>query len=80
MTERDLPELEYQKWARLVAVQMLDQVQPGAALDVDAAFATHPGLLGEAAAGRTAATVRAMQLETEIRTNPELRADRFVQA
>jgi hypothetical protein len=36
-------------------------------------------LVSEAANGRTANAIRQMQLETELRTNPELRADRFVQ-
>lgn len=42
-------------------------------------FAREPGIASEAANGRTANAVRQMQLEAELRANPELRADRFVQ-
>jgi Ti-type conjugative transfer relaxase TraA len=72
-------EPEAQKALRLAAARMLDQVQPRAAHDLEQALAAQPALVAESAAGRTAATMRAMQLETELRTNPELRADRFVQ-
>jgi Ti-type conjugative transfer relaxase TraA len=73
-------EPEAQKTVRLAAARILDQVQPRAAHDLEQALAAQPALVAEAAVGRTAATMRAMQLETELRTNPELRADRFVQA
>ncbi|WP_448662835.1 Ti-type conjugative transfer relaxase TraA [Sphingomonas sp. CJ20] len=79
MTGQGLPALEYQKAAKLQAAQALDAVQPNSARDLDAAFAREPGLVGEAANGRTAGAIRQMQLEAEVRTNPELRADRFVQ-
>lgn len=46
--------------------------------DLDSAFAANPGLVGEAANGKTRAAIRAMQAEAEIRANPGLRADRFV--
>jgi Ti-type conjugative transfer relaxase TraA len=78
MTEQGLPALEYQKGARMQAAQALDAVQQQGAHDLDAAFAREPGLVSEAANGRTVNTIRQMQLETELRTNPELRADRFV--
>jgi Ti-type conjugative transfer relaxase TraA len=73
-------EPETQKTVRLAAARMLDEIQPRAAYDLEQALSAQPALVAEAAAGRTAATMRAMQLETEFRTNPELRADRFVQA
>jgi len=79
MGEPDV-EPEAQKTVRLAAARMLDQVQLRAAHDLEQALAAQPALVAEAAAGHTAATMRAMQLETEFRTNPELRADRFVQA
>ncbi len=37
-------------------------------------------MMGEAANGRTANAIRQMQLESELRVNPDLRAERFVQA
>jgi Ti-type conjugative transfer relaxase TraA len=80
MTARQHSPLEYQKKARTTAAQTLDQIRGYASRDIDAAFAGEPGLIGEAANGRTANVIRAMQLEEEVRSNPELRADRFVQA
>jgi hypothetical protein len=79
MIDQGSSELEYQKKARLSAAQALDQIRPGAVLDLDTAFAGNPALVGEAASGRAASSIRAMQMETELRTKPELRADRFVQ-
>ena len=46
--------------------------------DLENAFANNSSLLDDAAKGRTAATIRAMQLEAEMRGNPQLRADTFV--
>ena len=57
----------------------LETIRPHARLDLETAFSNNLGLIREAAEGRTAATLRAMQLETEIRRNPQLRADTFVQ-
>ena len=57
----------------------LDAIRPHAALDLETALANDPKLTREAADGRTAATVRAMQLEAELRVDPQLRADKFVQ-
>ena len=56
----------------------LDQIRPNAALDLEKAFANEPSLIAEAANGRTQAALKAMQLENEMRVNPELRADVFV--
>ena len=72
-------EPDAQKTVRLAAARMVEQIQPGTARDLENALHAQPSLIGEAAAGRTSAAVRAMQLETELRTNPEVRADRFVQ-
>ncbi|MFZ5748736.1 MAG: Ti-type conjugative transfer relaxase TraA [Pseudomonadota bacterium] len=80
MTEQGLPALEYQKAAQVQAAQALNAVYPHGAHHLDAVFAREPGMVGEAANGRTANAIRQMQLETELRSNPELRADRFVQA
>ncbi len=57
----------------------LDALRPGASLDMEAAFQGDRTLLGEAAGGKLTRAVQAMQLETEIRTDPTLRADRFVE-
>jgi hypothetical protein len=80
MTGQGLPVLEQQKIARDSAAVALDKVQAGATRDLDAAFARGPALVSEAANGRTANAIRALQLDCEVRANPALRADRFVQA
>jgi Ti-type conjugative transfer relaxase TraA len=80
MTEQGLPALEFQKAAKVQAARTMDAVQKHGARDLEAAFAREPKLVSEAANGRTANAIRQMQLETELRTSPELRADRFVQA
>jgi len=79
MIDRGGSELESRKTARLTAAKVLDQIRPGAAHDLDAAFAGHPELVESAAGGRPASAIRAMQMEAELRANPDLRADRFVQ-
>ncbi|KPF49593.1 conjugal transfer protein TraA [Novosphingobium sp. AAP1] len=80
MTGQQLPALEYQKAAQARAAQALDALPGGSALDLGTAFQRNPGLMAEVTTGRTANAIRAMKLEAEIRANPELRADRFVQS
>jgi Ti-type conjugative transfer relaxase TraA len=77
--DRGLPPMPHQEVARDKARKALDQVRPHAARDVAVAFTREPELIKEAANGRTNAVIRAMQLEVEIRNNPQLRADRFVE-
>jgi Ti-type conjugative transfer relaxase TraA len=57
----------------------LDQIQPHGATDLESAFVADLGLIDQATNGRTQAVIRAMQLEAEMRTDPNLRADTFVQ-
>jgi len=38
-----------------------------------------PGLVGEATSGRTARSIRALQLETQIHIDPQRSVDRFVE-
>jgi len=57
----------------------LDAIRPQAALDIENAYKGDQVLAHEAAGGRLRRAVQAMQLETQLRTNPDLRADRFVQ-
>lgn len=47
--------------------------------DLETAFYNDPGLIDQAAGGRVGASIRAMQLEGEIRVDPQRRADVFVQ-
>jgi len=56
----------------------LDALRDGASRDMETAYKKDPALAAEAAGGNIGRAVRAMQLETEIRTDPALRADRFV--
>jgi Ti-type conjugative transfer relaxase TraA len=72
--------LEVQKAALARTAEAVNALHPHGARDLDMAFERMPGLVSEAANGRTANAIRQMQLEAEVRTNPELRADRFVQA
>jgi len=47
--------------------------------DLESAFYNDPSLIDQAAGGRVTASIRAMQLEGEIRVDPQRRADVFVQ-
>jgi len=78
MEELNLPILPHQVQAHERAGVALDMIRPHASADLGNVFARDPALAEDAAIGKTRATIRAMQMETEIRTNPELRADRFV--
>jgi Ti-type conjugative transfer relaxase TraA len=57
----------------------LEAIRPHAARDLEAAMAAAPALVSQAAAGRTSNASRAMELEAEMRGNPQLRADVFLQ-
>ncbi|MGA7426412.1 MAG: AAA family ATPase [Rhodoplanes sp.] len=78
MRELALPILPHQIAARERAGAMLDALRPQAARDLDSVSERDPALVREAAEGRTQRAIRAMQVEAEIRTDPNLRADRFV--
>ncbi|MFL9840465.1 Ti-type conjugative transfer relaxase TraA [Sphingomonas sp. ST-64] len=72
-------ELPHQRIAYGKAREALDVARPEASRDLRAAFARDPGMISEAAQGRTNAALRAMALEAELHANPEKRADRFVE-
>lgn len=55
-----------------------EKVRPHGWRDAEAAYVKNPELVREAGAGRVNRIVRALQLETEIRTDPGRRADRFL--
>ncbi|OAN63745.1 Ti-type conjugative transfer relaxase TraA [Sphingomonas sp. TDK1] len=80
MTGQGRTPLEVQKAALARTAEAVNTLHPHGAHDLDMAFERTPGLVSEAANGRTANAIRQMQLEAEVRANPELRADRFVQA
>lgn len=79
MQDRGLPVLPHQEAARDTTRDKLDAVRPKAARDLASAFERQPELIGQAASGKSAAAIRAMALEAEVRTNPVMRADRFVE-
>ncbi|YBW39224.1 Uncharacterized protein ACMYR2_1735 [Nitrobacter sp. TKz-YC01] len=61
------------------ARQRFEEVRPYGSHDAEAAYKKNPELATVAASGNTRRAIRALQLETELRTDPGLRADRFVE-
>jgi Ti-type conjugative transfer relaxase TraA len=61
------------------ARKVFEEVRPYGSHDAEAAYKKNPELVREAAGGQVNRAVRALQLETEIRTDPSRRADRFVE-
>jgi Ti-type conjugative transfer relaxase TraA len=61
------------------ARKVFEEVRPYGSHDAEAAYKKNPELALEAASGNFARAIRALQLETELRTNPSRRADRFVE-
>ncbi|MFT4275700.1 MAG: Ti-type conjugative transfer relaxase TraA [Rhodopseudomonas sp.] len=56
-----------------------ETVRPYGSHDAEAAYKMNPELAELAASGNPARAIRALQLETELRTDPTRRADRFVE-
>ncbi|MCG2840776.1 Ti-type conjugative transfer relaxase TraA [Sandaracinobacter sp. RS1-74] len=68
------------QWEELVdSRKAFDEVRPYGWQDAEAAYAKDESLAHEAGSGKVNRAIRALQLETEIRTSPERRADRFVE-
>jgi len=61
------------------ARKVFEEVRPYGSHDAEAAYKKNPELVREAAGGQVNRAIRALQLETELRTNPSRRADRFVE-
>ena len=61
------------------ARKAFEEVRPYGSHDAEAAYKKNPELAQEAATGRVNRAIRALQLETELRTDPQRRADRFVE-
>jgi Ti-type conjugative transfer relaxase TraA len=61
------------------ARQVFEEVRPYGSHDAEAAYKKNPELVREAAGGQISRAIRALQLETELRTDPSRRADRFVE-
>lgn len=79
MNDRSLPVLAHQRRALEEAREAIGKIGPHAAKDLERAYLREPGLVGEVASGRTQRAIRVLQLETEVRSDPRLRADRFVE-
>jgi hypothetical protein len=61
------------------ARRVFEDVRPYGSVDAETAYKKNPELAREAASGHHNRAVRALQLETELRINPNRRADRFVE-
>jgi Ti-type conjugative transfer relaxase TraA len=61
------------------ARKVFEEVRPYGSHDAEAAYKKEPELVREAAGGQVNRAIRALQLETELRTDPSRRADRFVE-
>lgn len=56
-----------------------EALRPDGWRDAEAAYVKDPSLARDAARGQASRAIRALQLETEFRTDPRARADRFVE-
>jgi hypothetical protein len=61
------------------ARKVFEEVRPYGSHDAETAYKMNPELAQEAASGNSARAVRALQLESELRTDPGRRADRFLE-
>jgi Ti-type conjugative transfer relaxase TraA len=61
------------------ARKVFEQVRPYGSHDAEAAYKKNPELVREAAGGQVNRAIRALQLETELRTDPGRCAERFVE-
>jgi len=60
------------------ARRALDELRPGGARDLRAAFVRDMGMVEETAAGKSRPTIHAMDWERRYRSDPQFRADHFV--
>ena len=79
MEEKGLPVLPHQHTALARAGEALDRVRPHGARDLASAIERDPQLARDAAGGDTRGLSRAMAGEARGRTDPQLRADRFIE-
>ncbi len=77
--EKGAAVLEHQKVALEHAKGALEEIRPGSSRDMIAAAQRNPGLVREAAAGRSEPMIAAIGEEARVRVDPALRADRFVE-
>jgi hypothetical protein len=79
MREKRLPVLAHQEQALAKAGDALDQVRPNGARDLASAIERDPQLARAAAEGNTGGAAKAMEVERQVRIDPEKRAGRFVE-
>ena len=79
MQDKNLPTLPHQTTELAKAREVLKSLGDHAAKDMESAYSKDPSLATEAAAGRTGRAIRALQQETELRTDVARRADKFVE-
>ncbi len=79
MQDRGLPVLAHQRRALEQAREAMGKIGPHAARDLERVYVRDPALAAETASGRTQRAIRVLQLEAEVRADPRLRADRFVE-
>jgi Ti-type conjugative transfer relaxase TraA len=60
------------------ARKAFEEVRPYGPADAEAAYIKNPEIAREAGSGQVRRAIQALQLETELRTDPQRRADRFV--
>ena len=61
------------------ARKVFEELRPHGSHDAETAYKKNPELIREAAGGQVNRAIRALQLETELRTDPSRRANRFVE-
>ena len=79
MQDKDLPVLPHQRAELDKARETMGRIDRHAAKDMEQAYSRDPALAAEAASGRVGGAMQAMQREADIRTDPDKRADRFVE-
>lgn len=79
MQDKGLPVLPHQRAELDKAREAMNQTGKHAAQDMERAYSRDPALAFDAAGGRVRQAIRAMQLEAEIRADPDKRADRFME-
>ncbi|ODU27246.1 Ti-type conjugative transfer relaxase TraA [Sphingopyxis sp. SCN 67-31] len=79
MQDKGLPVLPHQRAELDKAREAMNATGKHRAQDMERAYKRDPALASDAAGGRVRQAMRAMQLEAEIRVDPDKRADRFVE-
>ena len=79
MQDAKLPTLPDQRASLQEARKTLNAINPHYSKDLERAYSTNASLTQETASGNPRRAIQVLQVEAEIRANPELRADRFVQ-